>query len=85
MLLLGVSYKADVGDVRESPALRLIELLHELGADLAYHDPHVPAVERTAWVEELTDELRESADIVCIVTAHCGRRLRHVAESSRSW
>ena len=44
VLLLGVSYKADVGDVRESPALRLIELLDELGADLAYHDPHVPAV-----------------------------------------
>src|SRR4051794_41828409 len=44
VLLLGVSYKADVGDVRESPALRLIELLDELGADLAYHDPHVPSV-----------------------------------------
>ena len=42
VLLLGVSYKSDVGDLRESPALRLIELLRGMGAELGYHDPHVP-------------------------------------------
>src|SRR5688500_17170514 len=40
--LVGVAYKADVGDLRESPALKLIELLREEGAEIAYHDPHAP-------------------------------------------
>jgi UDP-N-acetyl-D-glucosamine dehydrogenase len=40
---VGVSYKADVSDLRESPALKLVELLRDEGADVSYHDPHVPA------------------------------------------
>ncbi len=40
--MLGVAYKADIGDMRESPALKLIELLENAGADVSYHDPHVP-------------------------------------------
>ena len=40
--MLGVAYKADIGDVRESPAEKLIELLRTAGAEVAYHDPHVP-------------------------------------------
>ena len=42
ILVLGVAYKTDIGDMRESPALKLIELLANAGADVAYHDPHVP-------------------------------------------
>src|SRR5436309_1146498 len=42
VLVLGVAYKADIGDMRESPALKLIELLRNAGAEVAYHDPHVP-------------------------------------------
>ncbi len=42
MLVLGVAYKAGVGDMRESPALKIIRELRELGAEVAYHDPHVP-------------------------------------------
>ena len=42
VLLLGVSYKAGVGDIRESPALKIIQLLRKRGADVRYHDPHVP-------------------------------------------
>ena len=42
VLLLGVSYKAGVGDIRESPALKIIRLLRDLGAEVSYHDPHVP-------------------------------------------
>ncbi len=42
VLLLGVAYKAGVGDLRESPALKIIQSLRELGAEIAYHDPHVP-------------------------------------------
>ena len=41
ILILGVSYKAGVGDIRESPALKIIRLLRELGAEVSYHDPHV--------------------------------------------
>ena len=86
VLLLGVSYKADVGDVRESPALRLIELLDELGADLAYHDPHVPAVSH-GRVELISSPLDDGAvaeaDIVCIVTAHSGIDYAEIAERAK--
>ena len=42
ILILGVSYKAGVGDIRESPALKIARLLRELGGEVSYHDPHVP-------------------------------------------
>ena len=44
ILLLGVSYKAGVGDIRESPALKIAKRLHELGGVVSYHDPYVPEV-----------------------------------------
>ncbi|QYK43635.1 MAG: nucleotide sugar dehydrogenase [Paracoccaceae bacterium] len=47
VLVLGLAYKKNVPDIRESPALRLIELLEERGASAAYHDPFVPAIPRT--------------------------------------
>jgi len=86
VLLLGVSYKADVGDVRESPALRLIELLDELGADLAYHDPHVPSVSHgrvELTSSPLDDGAVAEADIVCIVTAHSGIDYVEIAERAK--
>jgi UDP-N-acetyl-D-glucosamine dehydrogenase len=73
VLVLGVSYKSDVGDLRESPALRLIELLRARGAEISYHDPHVPSLRSGGldlWSQELTDEALQEADIVCVVTAH---------------
>jgi UDP-N-acetyl-D-glucosamine dehydrogenase len=70
VLLLGVAYKGGVGDLREAPALKIIRRLRELGADIAYHDPHVPELtEHDLTSVELDGEL-ESADIVCIITAH---------------
>ncbi len=73
ILLLGVSYKADVDDTRESPALDIFELLRGMGADVSYHDPHVPEArldaERLASVE-LTPEALEAADAVVITTDH---------------
>ena len=70
ILIAGVAYKADIDDTRESPALKLIELLQEEGADVSYHDP---------FVEELPDQGLASApldaaaaDCVVIVTAHSG-------------
>ncbi len=70
VLLLGVSYKAGVGDVRESPALEIAGLLRDLGAEIAYHDPHVPELKALGLSSvELASALPE-ADIAAIVTAH---------------
>jgi UDP-N-acetyl-D-glucosamine dehydrogenase len=66
LLVLGVSYKSDIDDVRESPAEKLIELLHKAGSDVSYHDPHVP---RFNGMECVPYE-PESYDCVVIVTAH---------------
>jgi UDP-N-acetyl-D-glucosamine dehydrogenase len=70
ILLLGVAYKGGVGDLREAPALKIIRLLRELGADIAYHDPHVPELTEHGLASVDLDEEIASADIVCIVTAH---------------
>ncbi len=86
VLILGVAYKGDVGDMRESPALKLIELLHARGADISYHDPHVPSLaEEDMLLEsrELTDDAVQSADIVCVVTAHSSVDHERVADHAR--
>ena len=70
ILLVGVSYKADIGDVRESPALRLIELLREEGAEVSYHDPYVPELPEHGLRSAELDPA--GADCVAIVTAHSG-------------
>jgi UDP-N-acetyl-D-glucosamine dehydrogenase len=70
ILLLGVSYKAGVGDLRESPALRIGHLLQELGAEVSYHDPHVDEVGELGLRSMALDEGLAAADLVCIVTAH---------------
>jgi UDP-N-acetyl-D-glucosamine dehydrogenase len=68
--LLGVSYKPGVGDVRESPALKIIALLRALGAELHYHDPHVPALPDYGLASEPLAEALQDADLALIVTAH---------------
>ena len=73
VLLLGVTYKADVGDLRESPALDLIHLLREKGAAVEYHDPYFPSIDvEDVHMESisLTDEAIQSADCVVITTGH---------------
>jgi UDP-N-acetyl-D-glucosamine dehydrogenase len=66
VLVLGVSYKPDIDDVRESPAEKLIQLLHKAGSDVHYHDPHVPSFD---GLESAAYE-PENYDCVVIVTAH---------------
>ena len=68
ILLLGVTYKADVQDTRESPALKLIELLRNGGAEIAYHDPHVPELPEYGLVSTALEPA--AYDCVTIVTAH---------------
>ena len=68
ILVLGVAYKPDIGDVRESPALKLIELLRNAGANVAYHDPHVPSVPGLGLESVPLEPARY--DCVTIVTDH---------------
>ena len=70
ILLLGVAYKADIGDMRESPALKLIELLQEDGAEIAYHDPHVPELPEHELKSAELPSAADGVDIAVIVTAH---------------
>jgi UDP-N-acetyl-D-glucosamine dehydrogenase len=68
--VLGVSYKPGVGDIRESPALKIIELLRASGADVRYHDPHVPSLTELDLHSAALDEALADADLALIVTAH---------------
>lgn len=76
ILVLGVAYKKDIEDVRESPALKIIELLRQNGANISYHDPFVSVIEphggSTVHLESvaLTDEALAQADCVLILTDH---------------
>lgn len=84
-LVLGVAYKKDVEDVRESPSLKLIQLLREKGANLSYNDPYVGSIqiaEDTINSVEITDELLSSADCVVIATDHSCYDYRRVADKA---
>ena len=68
--VLGVSYKAGVGDVRESPALKIIEILTEMGGDIHYSDPYVSALPTFGLTSQSADATLESCDVAVLVTAH---------------
>ena len=74
ILILGVAYKQDIADYRESPAIRVIVELEKVGAEIVYFDPFVPEYRKHGQMKksepELTAELLESADLVMITTAH---------------
>jgi UDP-N-acetyl-D-glucosamine dehydrogenase len=78
ILVIGVAYKADVNDMRESPALKVISLLRERSADVSYHDPFVPDLEPGHGIDvamrsvPLDDATMAAADAVVVVTAHSG-------------
>jgi UDP-N-acetyl-D-glucosamine dehydrogenase len=81
--LVGVAYKADVADLRESPALKLIELLRAEGADVSYHDPHVAELpEHGLRSEDLNGSL-DRADCVAIVTAHSAIDYAHLTDRAK--
>jgi UDP-N-acetyl-D-glucosamine dehydrogenase len=82
ILILGVAYKKDIDDMRESPALSIIDLLRADGAEVYYHDPFVPEVTfdhaytigdgEPLFNKDLTDELISGSDCVIICTNHSG-------------
>jgi UDP-N-acetyl-D-glucosamine dehydrogenase len=79
---MGVSYKSGIGDVRESPALKIMDRLAEYGAQLSYHDPYVARVaEHDLVAEQDLDAALATADMAVIVTAHPGIDWERVSRS----
>ncbi|MBI2877282.1 MAG: UDP-N-acetyl-D-glucosamine dehydrogenase, partial [Candidatus Tectomicrobia bacterium] len=85
ILILGVSYKRDVNDVRESPALDIIKLLQQRLATVFYHDPYVPKLDTNLEVTylDLTAENLQQMDCVVIVTDHSGFDCAWIVDHSR--
>jgi UDP-N-acetyl-D-glucosamine dehydrogenase len=83
ILVVGVSYKAGVGDMRESPALKIIKLLRERGADVSYHDPHVPELEGFGLRSVDLPAAVDGVDLAVIVTAHPTVDHRDVTERAQ--
>jgi UDP-N-acetyl-D-glucosamine dehydrogenase len=78
VVLVGVSYKAGVGDLRESPAIKIMRLLRQRGAVLAYHDDHVPQLADFGLTSDPLERALEQADVVVIVTAHPGLEVERI-------
>jgi UDP-N-acetyl-D-glucosamine dehydrogenase len=81
VLVLGVAYKKDIDDLRESPAIDIIQLLQDRGAEVSYHDPFCPTIRDDGHTQvrglplhsvPLTGETLEAADVVLVVTDHSG-------------
>jgi UDP-N-acetyl-D-glucosamine dehydrogenase len=82
ILILGVSYKAGIGDIRESPSLKIAKRLIELGGEVSYHDPHVPSVPDLGLSSVDLDGALGSIDLAAIVTAHPNLDYREVVSSA---
>jgi UDP-N-acetyl-D-glucosamine dehydrogenase len=89
VLLLGMAYKPNVDDLRESPTLKLIELLRAQGAEVCYNDPHIPRLHPTRHYDydltsqELTPETLSGADCVVIVTDHAAYDWEYVTKHAQ--
>lgn len=93
ILILGVAYKKDIDDMRESPALSVIDLLRSRGAEVVYHDAFVPEVTfdhaytigagDPLYNQELTDDLIKSSDCAVICTEHSNVDYKRVCELSK--
>lgn len=89
IFILGVAYKKDIDDVRESPALKIIELLRKNGANISYHDPYISVIEphggSTIHLEsmELSNETLAAADCVLILTDHSTVDYQRVVDQAR--
>jgi UDP-N-acetyl-D-glucosamine dehydrogenase len=85
ILVLGVAYKRDIDDVRESPALKVIGELEKLGANVCYHDPYVPSIklgDHEMTSQPLDDSALRKSDLVLILTDHSSIDYARVAKAS---
>lgn len=85
ILVVGVAYKPDVDDIRESPALDVIGLLGQKGADVSYHDPFIPRINHDDWSLESVHDLDGSvknSDCVVIITNHSVYDYRKLLENA---
>ena len=86
LLVLGVAYKKDVADARESPSMKLVELLLEKRANLKYNDPHIPVIragDQELHSVDITDKVLSEADCCVIATDHSSYDLQQIAARSR--
>ncbi|MGH2701824.1 MAG: nucleotide sugar dehydrogenase [Actinomycetota bacterium] len=86
ILVLGVSYKPDVGDMRESPALKAMTALHKRGAKVTFHDPFIERVPVNGLVLErvqLSERAVQAADCVALLTPHSNYDLQWIADHSQ--
>ncbi|GIV46258.1 MAG: UDP-N-acetyl-D-glucosamine dehydrogenase [Ignavibacterium sp.] len=89
VLILGASYKKDIDDMRESPSLKLIEILHEKGAEVDYHDPYVPKLFKTRKYNydmhsvELSKENISKYDLVLLSTDHSNFDYKFISENAK--
>ena len=89
VLILGVAYKKDVDDVRESPALEIMEILQEKGANLSYSDPYIPRLHKMRAYDfshmssvELSEEILKSHDLALITTNHTSFDYQRIVDHS---
>jgi UDP-N-acetyl-D-glucosamine dehydrogenase len=88
VLILGMSYKKDIDDIRESPSLRLIELFKDKGCDVQYNDPYIPKVPKTRKYQfnlssvELNKENLSQFDLVLLSTDHTEYKYDFIAQNS---
>jgi len=83
VLLVGLAYKRDVDDLRQSPAVKIAQLLEKQGAALSYHDPYIPQIDREDLIltsRRLTAELLAAQDMVVITTGHSNVDYRMVVD-----
>jgi UDP-N-acetyl-D-glucosamine dehydrogenase len=87
IVVLGVAYKRDVDDVRESPALDVISLLMNKGANVVYHDPHVESVRLDGQgimkSSVFSNDLLENADCIVIITDHSSYDWQRILDHSK--
>jgi UDP-N-acetyl-D-glucosamine dehydrogenase len=86
ILMLGIAYKKDIDDLRESPALDIMRLLEERGARVDYHDPHIPSFHEDSHAKvgvALTADALGRADLVVIITDHSAVDYQFVVDHAR--
>ena len=86
ILILGVAYKKDVDDLRESSAIKIIHLLQKKGAKLMYHDPYIPEINvEKIYLKSvnLSDNLLQNSDCVLITTDHSYLDYKKIAQKAK--